>query len=94
MTGKQHAVLWLGLLLILVRMFTTKQWHDIWSGISNGQVIGSGGSSGSSGSGIKVPGVGGIPGLLPGFPGSTQVPGIPGVPKVGGVPVLNPFGII
>jgi hypothetical protein len=28
MTGKQSAVLWLGLLLIVVRLFTTNQWSS------------------------------------------------------------------
>lgn len=32
MNGKQNAVMWMGLTLILVRLFTTGQWKDIWSG--------------------------------------------------------------
>jgi hypothetical protein len=36
MTGKSHAVLWLGFTLIIVRLFTTKQWHDIWGTLGNG----------------------------------------------------------
>lgn len=31
MSGKQHAVMWLGLLLVITRMFTTGQWKSIWS---------------------------------------------------------------
>lgn len=30
MSGKQSAVLWLGLLLIVVRLFTTNQWSNLW----------------------------------------------------------------
>ena len=40
MTGKQHAVLWLGLLLIMARLFTTHQWHEIWGVIGNGTNLG------------------------------------------------------
>lgn len=31
MNGKQSAVLWLGLTLIVVRLFTTSQWKQIWT---------------------------------------------------------------
>jgi hypothetical protein len=31
MTGKQSGVLWLGLLLIITRLFTSDQWSDLWS---------------------------------------------------------------
>jgi hypothetical protein len=31
MTGKQSAVLWLGLALIITRLFTTNQWSELWS---------------------------------------------------------------
>jgi hypothetical protein len=31
MNGKQHAVLWLGLTLILVRIFTSDQWHNLYA---------------------------------------------------------------
>lgn len=34
MTGQQTAVLWLGVSLIIVRLFTTKQWSQIWGSIS------------------------------------------------------------
>ena len=47
MTGKQQAVMWLGLTLILTRLFTTNQWKDIWATILKG-------NSGSSG--VKIPG--------------------------------------
>jgi hypothetical protein len=30
MTGKQAAVMWLGLILIMLRLFTTDQWHEVW----------------------------------------------------------------
>lgn len=31
MTGKQNTVMWLGLLLVATRLFTTRQWADIWT---------------------------------------------------------------
>lgn len=31
MTGKQTAVLWMGLILIMIRLFTTGQWQSLWS---------------------------------------------------------------
>jgi hypothetical protein len=31
MTGKQNAVMWMGLMLVLLRLFTTGQWSAIWS---------------------------------------------------------------
>lgn len=31
MTPKQHAVFWLGISLIIIRLFTTEQWHNIYS---------------------------------------------------------------
>lgn len=61
MTGKQSAVMWMGLTLILLRLFTTSQWKDIWKTILKGE------SSSDSGGGLDflnpIPG-GGIPGLL------------------------------
>lgn len=76
MNGKQHAVLWLGIILIGVRLFTTKQWSDIWGGISNGSVLP------GIGSGAFAPGLGPTPnggGLQPN-----------GAPKAR--PNTNPFG--
>lgn len=54
MTGKAHAVLWLGFLLIGVRLFTTGQWSAIWGALSNGSPVNFGGGSGSSGGGGSV----------------------------------------
>jgi hypothetical protein len=45
MTGKQTAVLWLGVGLILVRLFATGQWGSVWSVIGGGTKSGSGGES-------------------------------------------------
>lgn len=44
MTGKQHAVLWLGLSLIVVRLFTTDQWSALWSVLHAGASSSSGNS--------------------------------------------------
>ena len=64
MTGKQQAVMWMGLTLIILRLFTTNQWKDIWKTILKGS---GGGSSSSGGGGFDplnpIPG-GGIPGLI------------------------------
>jgi hypothetical protein len=59
MTGKQSAVLWLGLLLVIVRLFTTKQWSDLWGAF---------GSSNSNSSATLPKGSGFGPGghLVPG----------------------------
>jgi hypothetical protein len=46
--GKQHAVLWMGILLIVVRMFTTNQWHEIWSAVSQGSILPGFGVGGSN----------------------------------------------
>lgn len=35
MTGKQSAVMWLGIVLIFTRLFTTSQWSSIWAEILN-----------------------------------------------------------
>lgn len=45
MTGKQEAVMWAGLLLIAVRLFTTSQWKDLWAVILKGANKSSGGPS-------------------------------------------------
>lgn len=34
MTGKQTAVMWLGFMLILVRLFSTGQWDSIWATVT------------------------------------------------------------
>lgn len=63
MNGKQQAVMWMGLTLIALRLFTTSQWKDIWNTILKG----GGGSSSKGGGGFDplnpIPG-GGIPGLI------------------------------
>jgi hypothetical protein len=33
-TGQQTTVMWLGVALILTRLFTTKQWSQIWTSVS------------------------------------------------------------
>jgi hypothetical protein len=53
MTGKQTAVMWLGLLLIVTRLFTTDQWSELWGTISTKTPaqkvsIGTQGSNGSN----------------------------------------------
>lgn len=48
MTGKQHAVMWLGISLIIVRLFTSGQWQALWSTVttspSSAKKSGGGGS--------------------------------------------------
>jgi hypothetical protein len=57
MTGKQNAVLWSGLLLILLRMWATGQFQALW-----GTIVGTSGKSsstvGSSPSSAQKPGMG------------------------------------
>lgn len=75
MTGKQTTVLWMGLILIILRLFTTGQWHDIWSVILQGQ---------KSGGGSNIP-------LLPPpfrrIPGGGGVPEEPTVPELPAAPI-------
>jgi hypothetical protein len=67
MTGKQNAVMWLGLLLIAVRMFTTGQWSQLWGAIGKG----------SSGSAAET-----LPSDIGGPALPTLAPGNPNAPKV------------
>lgn len=79
MNGKQHAVLWLGLLLIIVRAATSGVWSDIWKGISNGSPVNfSGGSSSSAADKLTK--------------GLTNAPGSTGAVKLlpTGIPILSP----
>jgi hypothetical protein len=53
-SSKQHAVLWLGMLLIIVRLFTTNQWSTLWKTVTTpsglvtpGGGVGSGAASGA-----------------------------------------------
>lgn len=36
MNGHQQAVLWMGLILIILKLFTTGQWSGLWATIGNG----------------------------------------------------------
>jgi len=78
MNGKQQAVMWMGLTLIILRLFTTSQWKDIWGTILKG----SGGKSSSGGGGFDplnpIPG-GGIPGLIFGINDPNSKPATKGV---------------
>lgn len=47
-------MLWLGLLLIGVRLFTTGQWSVIWRALSDGSTIDWSGGSGSSNNPVSV----------------------------------------
>lgn len=35
MTGQQQGVMWLGLILIVMRLFSTGQWNAIWTVVSS-----------------------------------------------------------
>lgn len=54
MTGKQSAVMWLGILLIVVRLFTTSQWPNLKTGFQT--VTPGGGGEVQAGSGFSLPG--------------------------------------
>jgi hypothetical protein len=60
MTGKQTAVMWLGLLLIAVRLFTTDQWESLWGTVKTGG--NPGGVSVNSGSSNPASGAPSAPG--------------------------------
>jgi len=34
MTEQQNTVMWLGIALVITRLFTTKQWSHIWTSVS------------------------------------------------------------
>lgn len=53
MTGKQHAVLWLGVLLVIVRFFGTNQFSLVWKGsiLKSDTPSSKGSTGGSNGSG-------------------------------------------
>lgn len=71
MTGQQHAVMWMGLLLIVLRLFTTNQWATLKATFQSGEGKSSpGSSSGSSGGG----GINLLP--IPGLP-TVHIPGTP-----------------
>ena len=56
MTGRQHIVLWLGLLLVGFRMFALKQWTLIWSTVDKPQTSSTSSSGTAQGtSGNYVP---------------------------------------
>lgn len=70
MTGKQQAVMWMALTLVILRLFTSNQWKDIWNTVLKGSGSSLGGSSGGGGLTIPDP-------LLPGPLGSLPGLGIP-----------------
>ena len=55
MTGKQNAVMWLGLLLVTVRLFTTGQWSAIWdvAGTKVPEPVPAGSSGSSQGNSVS-----------------------------------------
>lgn len=67
MTKKQQAVMWMGLLLIILRLFTTSQWKSIWNTILQGS------PAQDKRPGLKIPGLPKIDPLNP-IPGG----GLPG----------------
>lgn len=66
MNGKQHTVMWLGILLVTVRLFTTSQGKDIWKLLTTGPAK-------SSGNGSPIP----PPPILP---PPILPPGVSGLP--------------
>jgi hypothetical protein len=82
MTGKQNAVMWLGLILIVTRLFTTKQWSQLWGTLDTGSS-----ASGSSGSGN-----GGVIGLGNPVGNTTLPPAVPGAPNLT-IPSQLPAGM-
>lgn len=49
MTGQQQLVMWLGIALILTRLFTTGQWSKIWDTVSPAPPAGSSSTKGGIG---------------------------------------------
>lgn len=67
MTGKQSAVMWLGLLLVITRLFTTGQWHTIWGAIGTSPASTSSGSTvGKAAAAVDASNPNGVTGGIPG----------------------------
>lgn len=77
MSGKQRAVLWLGIILIALNL--VKNWAQIKSVIFTGSSTSSGSGGSSSGGSSSTPGIGGLPfpfnigGLLSNTPATNTV---------------------
>lgn len=65
MNGKQTTVMWLGLLLIAARLFTTGQWGDLWSVFGSGSAKTAAPSTGSSNPASGAPNAPGSPAQPP-----------------------------
>ncbi len=85
MTGKQTAVMWLGLLLIITRLFTTGQWSHLWGSLTTNTAGGTGSASSGKSSGlfghgtVSVPantGFGGKSGITSVAPMAAPNPGV------------------
>jgi hypothetical protein len=87
MSGKQQAVLWLGLTLVVVRMFATGQWSLLWKTAANPYFTGSG-VAGDVGSLIGKGALLAQQTLTPGS-NSSQTPGNPS----GGGHALTPVSL-
>lgn len=85
MNNKQHLVLWMGFLLIVLRLFATDQWSQLWGFISKGSkpFLFGGGSSG----GLPTGPITGIP-FSPISSPSTSPPGTT-VPNNPNNPVIS-----
>lgn len=82
MTGKQQTVMWMGLLLILLRLFSSGQWKAIWKTVLSGEGSGSGGSNFP----LLPPPVRSIPDAPGG--GAPEAPSVPELPAVPELPML------
>lgn len=54
MTGTQSAIMWLGILIIIARLFTTSQGEQLWSMVTTGGNAGGNTAKGGSGSAKKT----------------------------------------
>lgn len=77
MTGKQTAVIWMGLILIALNFFTGQGWKDLKQALFGGPAKKTtGGSGGNKNSNPLLPSIPGIP-SLPSVPTNPLIPGIP-----------------
>jgi hypothetical protein len=65
MNSKQVTVMWLGLLLIAARLFTTGQWSDLWSTFGSQAKAAAPANSGSSNPASGAPNAPGSPAQPP-----------------------------
>lgn len=85
MSGKQTAVIWMGLILIALNFFTGQGWKDLKQALFPASKKTTGSSGTGSGKGSNP--------LLPSVPGLPSLPSVPSVPLIPGLPISTPGNV-